>query len=1470
MKTQLGNTTKSFGKDYNISVSNIGGDGVLMAYSYLRENTIIIDSKVDSNFEDLGSYSLFVTDSNGNPVRLTYTIQPGNGLYADPADTDVLRMVIDQSSIMANDGDEIYVNKHNIIDNNTLTVNSVEDTEAKRGRIAVVTANLDKASNNRWGITKADEVTTYINPEYEIDEETGERKIDPETGAYVLIPTGVICVNTQNLDTVDDTLNRDGIVRHSSEMFRTIEAKDGKLNVLTYNLDKASYTDYGVIKTDNVTIQADDNGVVSVLTAGLDHSNKSNYGISKGDEVTINSVDGILTVNTRNLSYATYTQPGIVIVDSYSMTVNNGKIEVNRYNEIESILDRNNPEHDLFRSDIEDLKNRVSKLETAALQEVIEFLIPVGDPETSLPQPIFDRETWSVNHYSDRKTISFSIKTNCKFNVNVEYKNGTNDYSQVELINVRYGDEDTIPANQLANTIFNATGNTVKTLYFTFAVKNYDKDDNLASINTQAIISAASINDSSIKQTQFHIFKCWNNIAFTEDEPEQPEIPEEIIIPESYLVAHPGTERLQIYGNSYKDATLAYNKTASNNVFFNTYINATYTYCEYDSINKEYVWSYEDQELNQSSIISDNGSYNIQIRYNEIKDGVVKETTKSLDWLTTSITATYNTTRQFNVLNINSTKPINTFSRSAYITCYLSTVDIDSVTPSFKQEFKEKVINKLNVQELDLSNIKITRSDIIPDDNNYTGFYEKELHIIENLNKLLDGKITNETSGKASATLNAIKEKVASGITLSTVNTRAVSNVTPEEVDANLKVLEITQPTIKNAKKNFTNLTNSVAEKPAFTSVLENDIKEYSTLKKDFDLFCADAKITEEPKIYKQNDYITYYSYVEKLNKYAGKIMNEYNNFVDVSIKHKEEIITVPTANVSYITFKYTETMDIVQPIINVSSSINSSDNGIKFTVTRNENSLLKNKENYAVKIYYHYINKSGELVNPDGTALKTSTNPEVAELKPGTSTNYSKVIANNVINGTNTTTTQETIYYNVIAIDGRVNDRASFLGIGEGNKDAGVVFYGGWWPNVNDNGGSTGKTIEDNIYAVYKLTGQDASFGIFSQKYSFWSVNLKGKKTGYSQDLAQSNDIEFVGLSRTQYTKASSASYSNKITIGKNVYISGKFDNNMNTLQNTLNNAAKQYYTNNKISLKYSVNNITNKIANNVTGIKIKSVSVSPNDAFYVTPTVNYTSSGSWQSTGGEKDHDNESKKKYTFGNARIVAVSIPKWDDFGMNITFTIAQGSETYIPDNTSLIELTGSSAGRSNIIFLQGSKSYEYSQFYNNLQIECSTWKSNTCTVTFKLSNPYSLNETPGLETKEYFYNSNTNKLDVVYVDQELLFDGKKNRNYIKSNVPLLSNITSIKFWLGVTSNDLTLEKTFVSSLSSIGTEVLLNGKYDAGCGKSINVVNANYNTSSSVDLTNSNLNKNKPTTNTSTNALTDKLKKDLDKTLNKLN
>ena len=288
--SQIGNTTKSFGREYNISISNLGGEQIL-ASDVLRKNTILIDAKVDNNLEDNGSYTLFVTDANGVPVRLTYTMQPGNGLYADPNDTDVLRMCIDENSIMADDGDELYVNKHNIIDCYTLTVNSIEGDTAKRGRIGVVTAHLDPATSTSYGISKGDDITltTYVDPEY----------------------PGQIRVNTQYLDKVDDASNTDGIVRHSSEMSRTIEAVDGKLRVLTENLVKATDSLYGIAKGDENTIMASD-GLLTVNTAGLDHADNSSYGTVKGDSTTINISDGVASVITSGLDTATVDRYGTV------------------------------------------------------------------------------------------------------------------------------------------------------------------------------------------------------------------------------------------------------------------------------------------------------------------------------------------------------------------------------------------------------------------------------------------------------------------------------------------------------------------------------------------------------------------------------------------------------------------------------------------------------------------------------------------------------------------------------------------------------------------------------------------------------------------------------------------------------------------------------------------------------------------------------------------------------------------------------------------------------------------------------------------------------------------------------------------------------------------------------------------------------------------------------------------------------
>ena len=97
----------------------------------------------------------------------------------------------------------------------------------------------------------------------------------------------------------------------------------------------------------------------------------------------------------------------------------------------------------------------------------------------------------------------FHSKLSQIVNSNVDYKKGINNFAQVNLLNVKLGEGETIPATQLINHIFDSNDKKVQTLYFTFHVKNYDADDNKAFINTQEILNAASINDASINQSIF-------------------------------------------------------------------------------------------------------------------------------------------------------------------------------------------------------------------------------------------------------------------------------------------------------------------------------------------------------------------------------------------------------------------------------------------------------------------------------------------------------------------------------------------------------------------------------------------------------------------------------------------------------------------------------------------------------------------------------------------------------------------------------------------------------------------------------------------------------------------------------------------------------------------------------------------------------------------------------------------------------
>ena len=298
--TQLGKTTQNYGKRYSIVSTHLSGPQILES-SDLISNALIVSSPTLENGEDLvgfqTSHSLFFTDYNGAAARLTYSIMPGNGLVVNacnwpwdaddkPYTVDTLTFEIDHDSLKttSNKG-QLYVSKPDIIDNYTLMVH--QEFGTPHSYIGVITANLEKATDVKYGITRGDNITISAN-------------------------NGILNVNTYNLDYADDTNNIAGIVRPNPDTpenayIRTIEAMDGVLRVITTNLDRANEFNVGVVQPDFVTTSTDENGLLSVLTNGLEYATETSYGIIRPDNHTIQireNQPGVLYANAENMTPA--------------------------------------------------------------------------------------------------------------------------------------------------------------------------------------------------------------------------------------------------------------------------------------------------------------------------------------------------------------------------------------------------------------------------------------------------------------------------------------------------------------------------------------------------------------------------------------------------------------------------------------------------------------------------------------------------------------------------------------------------------------------------------------------------------------------------------------------------------------------------------------------------------------------------------------------------------------------------------------------------------------------------------------------------------------------------------------------------------------------------------------------------------------------------------------------------------------
>jgi hypothetical protein len=523
MGTQLGNVTQIYGHKHNTTVTNLNGE-TIMSSAYLNKNTIIISSPQSINKEDIGTYSLFVTDSEGQPVRLSYTIQPGNGLVigrnGEPAVSgdglDVISMAIDNHSIMADDPEypeAIYVKKENIIDNDTLMVVTPSD---KPSCIKVITENLDHAGNTAsgFGIAQGDGVT-------------------------ITTADGYLTVQTRNLDYADDETDTHGIIDANTNPYRTVRSDNGILSVWTQNLDRANEDSVGVVKPDGTYTFTDEDGTLTVSNfvytysylgerEKLDENNNgtgefetyryNEHGIVVPDLVTLGTYQaGEMHVITDGLDKASNSQFGVVKLDGISMGVtSDGLLEVKQYDKLQAIMDVFDARYTYILDKLNELEGRIVVLETTSSVENIELDID-NSILTVLSQPVWDAESKTVVSPLENVSVELRVATNCKFKVSVEYEDNVN--PAIVLTQVKLGSDIVVTAAGLQDYEFDSTDDTISQLKLTFECSNYRANTNESKISTVATIKITSMNDASVYKKAVHTFVRYNTKRFEVKDP---------------------------------------------------------------------------------------------------------------------------------------------------------------------------------------------------------------------------------------------------------------------------------------------------------------------------------------------------------------------------------------------------------------------------------------------------------------------------------------------------------------------------------------------------------------------------------------------------------------------------------------------------------------------------------------------------------------------------------------------------------------------------------------------------------------------------------------------------------------------------------------------------------------------------------------------------------------------------------------
>lgn len=122
--SQVGYVTQMYNTQCRIVSSNAPGYIIENINDAIVNNGLIIASPIDEQFNDKGTPTMFISDSNGSALRLTYNFKFGDGLIRDEENSDLVRLSIDHHTITDNaETTQLYVDTKNLIDdNNSLVV----------------------------------------------------------------------------------------------------------------------------------------------------------------------------------------------------------------------------------------------------------------------------------------------------------------------------------------------------------------------------------------------------------------------------------------------------------------------------------------------------------------------------------------------------------------------------------------------------------------------------------------------------------------------------------------------------------------------------------------------------------------------------------------------------------------------------------------------------------------------------------------------------------------------------------------------------------------------------------------------------------------------------------------------------------------------------------------------------------------------------------------------------------------------------------------------------------------------------------------------------------------------------------------------------------------------------------------------------------------------------------------------------